>query len=233
MKLVDIEAICEIAGGRGIRVAVDNTFMTPYFQQPLALGADVVVHSTTKYLNGHSDVVGGFIATSDSDLAERVAFRQNSIGAVPSPLDCFLTLRGVKTLAIRMRQHDKSARRVASFLEEHPSVERVFYPGLRSHPQFELAKRQMSGAGGMISAVLRADIEAVSDVLARTRVFALAESLGGVESLIEHPAIMTHASVPKAVREALGIGDGLIRLSVGIEHIDDLLNDLQQALAVI
>ena len=232
LKLVDIEAICAIAHERGVMVAVDNTFMTPYFQQPLALGADVVVHSTTKYINGHSDVVGGFLATSDADLAQRLAFRQNSIGAVPGPMDCFLVLRGVKTLGVRMRQHEQSALRIARFLADHSKVSSVIYPGLESHPQHALASTQMSGFGGMITAVLDASLEETCAVLARMRVFSLAESLGGVESLIEHPAIMTHASVPVDVRAELGISDGLIRLSVGIESVDDLLQDLEDALRI-
>jgi cystathionine gamma-lyase len=233
MKLVDIEAIARLAKGRGALVVVDNTFMTPYFQSPLGLGADVVVHSTTKYINGHSDVVGGFLATNDAALAERVAFRQNSLGAVPGPMDCFLVLRGVKTLGLRMRQHEANARRIAAWLEEHPRVRRVLYPGLASHPQHALAKRQMRGFGGMISAVLDADEAGASEVLSRTRLFSLAESLGGVESLIEHPGIMTHASVPAEVRAELGISEGLVRLSVGIESCDDLVADLAQALEVL
>ena len=233
LKLVDIARICQLAHERDVRVAVDNTFMTPYFQQPLALGADIAVHSTTKYINGHSDVVGGFVATSDEDLADQIAFRQNSIGATPGPIDCFLVLRGVKTLGVRMRQHQENARAVADFLGRHGAVKRVIYPGLASHPQHELAKAQMSGFGGMITAVLDADLETTCEVLSRMSVFCLAESLGGVESLIEHPAIMTHASVPRDVREQLGIDDGLIRLSVGIESVDDLLSDLDQALSPI
>jgi cystathionine gamma-lyase len=233
LKLVDIEALCAIAHERGVRVCVDNTFMTPYFQRPLSLGADVVVHSTTKYINGHSDVVGGFLATSDAQLAEAVQFRQNSIGAVPGPFDSFLVLRGVKTLGVRMRQHQAGAMRVAEVLEGHPKVRSVSYPGLASHPQHALARRQMSGFGGMVTAVLDADLDATCEVLARTRVFQLAESLGGVESLIEHPAIMTHASVPAEVRAELGISDGLIRLSVGIEDVEDIVEDLLQALEVL
>ncbi len=230
LKLVDIAAICDRARDSGAMVAVDNTFMTPYFQQPLALGADVIVHSTTKYINGHSDVVGGFVATNDGELAERLAFRQNSIGAVPGPFDSFLVLRGVKTLGVRMRQHQQSALRIARYLEEDPRVEKVIYPGLDSHPQHDLAARQMSGFGGMITAILKANLDETCRFLSNVEVFALAESLGGVESLIEHPAIMTHASVPKPVRDELGISDGLIRLSVGIEDVGDLLADLESAL---
>jgi len=233
LKLVDIAAICELAHARGVTVAVDNTFMTPYFQQPLSLGADVVVHSTTKYINGHSDVVGGFIATNDDELASSLAFRQNSIGAVPGPFDCFLVLRGVKTLGVRMRAHEAGAKRIADWLEAHPKVARVIYPGLESHPQHRLAARQMSGFGGMITAILDTDREGTLEMLSQTSIFQLAESLGGVESLIEHPAIMTHASVPADVRAELGISDGLIRLSVGIEDVEDLIGDLEHALAAI
>lgn len=229
LKICDIKAICEMAHARGVQVVVDNTFMSPYFQNPLALGADIVVHSTTKYINGHSDVVGGVVLTSDDDLASRLRFLQNSIGAVPGPMDCWLVLRGVKTLSVRMREHARSAQRVAEFLEAHPSVEKVIYPGLASHPQHELAKRQMSGFGGMISFVVKGGLEKARRVLETVEIFALAESLGGVESLIEHPAIMTHASVPREVRESLGISDGLIRISVGIEDLDDLLQDLARA----
>lgn len=231
LKLLDIRALAAIARARGILVVVDNTFMSPIFQRPLDLGADLVVHSTTKFINGHSDVVGGVVVTRDDSLNERLRFLQNSIGAVPGPMDCFLTLRGVKTLGIRMRQHEANARRVVDFLVEHPGVESVLWPGHPSHPQHDLAKAQMSGFGGMITFVLSGGLEAARRVLERTRIFALAESLGGVESLIEHPAIMTHASVPADVRQTLGISDGLIRLSVGIEDIADLLEDLEQAMA--
>ena len=229
MKVVDLEAISAVAKARGIRVFTDNTFATPVFQRPLSLGADVVVHSTTKFLNGHSDVVGGFACTNDPELAEQLAFLQNSIGAVPGPWDCWLVLRGTKTLPLRMKQHDQSGRIIAQFLESHPAVERVYYPGLPSHPQHELAKRQMSGFGGMISFVVKGGLPRASAFLKNLKIFALAESLGGVESLAEHPAIMTHASVPADLRAELGIDDGLIRLSVGIESTDDLLGDLQEA----
>ncbi|MEC9465000.1 MAG: cystathionine gamma-synthase [Myxococcota bacterium] len=229
MKVVDLEAISAVAKSRGIRVFSDNTFATPVFQKPLSLGADVVVHSTTKFLNGHSDVVGGFACTNDPELAEKLAFLQNSIGAVPGPWDCWLVLRGTKTLPLRMKQHDQSGRIIAQFLESHPAVERVYYPGLPSHPQHELAKRQMSGFGGMISFVVKGGLPRASAFLKSLKIFALAESLGGVESLAEHPAIMTHASVPADLRAELGIDDGLIRLSVGIESTDDLLGDLQEA----
>jgi cystathionine gamma-lyase len=230
LKICDIEKICEIAHARGIPVVVDNTFMSPYFQNPLALGADMVVHSTTKFINGHSDVVGGVVVTNDSDTAERLHFMQNSIGAVPGPMDCWLVLRGLKTLHVRMRQHQANAERIAAFLDAHDAIERVIYPGLESHPQYEIAQRQMSGPGGMITFFVKDGLEKARTLLESVEVFALAESLGGVESLIEHPAIMTHASVPKEVRAELGITDGLIRLSVGIEDGDDLLADLERAL---
>jgi len=231
MKLVDIAAVADIARAAGVRVAVDNTFMTPVFQRPLELGADIVVHSMTKYLNGHSDVVAGIVVTSDPEIDASIRFVQNSTGGVPGPVDSFLVLRGLKTLGVRMRAHATAAQRVAEFLDAHPAVERVLYPGLPSHPQHALAARQMSGFGGMITCVLRGGLEPSRRFLERTRLFALAESLGGVESLIEHPAIMTHASVPADVRAALGISDGLVRLSVGIEDTDDLLDDLRAALA--
>lgn len=231
LKLADIAAIAAITKPRNILLAVDNTFMTPVFQRPLALGADLVVHSTTKYVGGHSDVVGGAIVMASADLHARLYFLQNSCGAVPSPHDCYLTLRGLKTLPLRMAKHDENARRVAAWLEAHPKVERVIYPGLDSHPQHALAKQQCSGYGGMISFDLRGDLAAARRFLEAVRVFTLAESLGGVESLIEHPAIMTHASVPAETRAKLGIADGFVRVSCGIEHVDDLLADLDQALA--
>jgi cystathionine gamma-lyase len=207
----------------------DNTFATPVFQQPLGLGCDVVVHSTTKYLNGHSDVIGGFSCTNNAELAERITYRQNAIGAVPGPWDSWLVLRGTKTLPLRMRQHDANGRQIAAFLSEHKQVEKVFYPGLESHPQHDIAKKQMSAFGGMISFELQGGLEKVRHFLKATKIFALAESLGGVESLIEHPAIMTHASVPAEIRAQLGISDGLIRLSVGIEDSEDLQADLDRA----
>jgi len=230
LKLADIEAIAARCRDHGLLLAVDNTFSTPIYQRPLALGADIVVHSTTKYLNGHSDVVGGAIVVDDPALHAQLAYLQNAVGAVPGPLDCFLTLRGLKTLHVRMARHSDNALRIARTLEAHPAVERVLYPGLPSHPQHALAASQMGGFGGMITLVLRGGLEAAKAMLSRTRLFACAESLGGVESLIEHPAIMTHASVPAAHREALGIGDGLVRLSVGIEDVDDLERDLLAAL---
>jgi len=226
LKLFDIAAIAERTRAMGIWLAVDNTFATPVAQRPLALGADLVVHSTTKYLNGHSDVVGGAICTSDDALHERLRYLQNAVGAVPGPLDSFMVLRGLKTLHIRMERHSANAQYIAEMLERHPAVEKVIYPGLASFPQRELAQRQMAMMGGMITVVLKGGLEAASRLLARTRLFACAESLGGVESLIEHPAIMTHASVPPENRAALGIADGLVRLSVGIEDVADLERDL-------
>ncbi|MGM0558782.1 MAG: cystathionine gamma-synthase [Myxococcota bacterium] len=230
LKICDIEQICALAHDRDITVAVDNTFMSPYFQTPLDLGADLVVHSTTKFINGHSDVVGGAVVTNNDDFADQLHFLQNSIGAVPGPMDCWLVLRGLKTLHVRMRQHEENARRIAAWLEDHDAVERVLYPGLESHPQYDIAVEQMKGAGGMITFYLKDGLEKARDMLESVEIFALAESLGGVESLIEHPAIMTHASVPEAVRADLGISDGLVRLSVGIEDGDDLLADLERAL---
>lgn len=230
LKLGDIRAIADLCQARDVLLAVDNTFMTPVFQRPLELGADLVVHSTTKYVGGHSDVVGGAVATRSAELHERLHFLQNSCGAVPGPQDCYLTLRGIKTLPLRMERHAQNAQRVAEFLEGHAKVRQVLYPGLASHPQHDLARRQMTGFGGMISFYIDGDLDAARRFLEAVRVFTLAESLGGVESLIEHPAIMTHASVPKANREKLGIADGFIRISVGIEHADDLLADLANAL---
>lgn len=231
LKISDIKSICEIAHERNIPVVVDNTFMSPYFQNPLRLGADMVVHSTTKFVNGHSDVVGGMVVTNSDEIAEELRFLQNSIGAIPGPMDCWLVMRGVKTLGLRMRQHESNAKALAKYLEGHSAIAEVIYPGLESHPQYELAKAQMSGSGGMITFVLKDGLDAARRLLERVKVFSLAESLGGVESLIEHPAIMTHASVPPEVRAELGISDGLVRLSVGIEDERDLLNDLEAALA--
>lgn len=227
MALADIAAIAELAQPQGINVVVDNTFASPALQQPLTLGASLVVHSTTKYLGGHSDVVGGAIMTRDEALFRQLKFLQNAAGAVPGPMDCFLVLRGVKTLALRMERHSANGLKVAQFLEGHAAVERVFYPGLASHPQHELAAHQMCGFGGMLSVVLRGGAEAGKQFASRTRLFALAESLGGVESLIEHPYSMTHASTAAS---EIAVDPGLVRLSVGIEHIDDLLADLEQAL---
>lgn len=230
LKISDIRALCDIAHGQDVPVCVDNTFMSPFFQNPLTLGADLVVHSTTKFINGHSDVVGGIVATNHASWAEKLHFLQNSIGAVPGPMDCWLTLRGIKTLGVRMRQHEASAKVIAPWLEQHAAVERVVYPGLESHPQHAIAREQMSGYGGMITFFLRGGLDAARNMLESVKIFALAESLGGVESLIEHPAIMTHASVPADVRAQLGISDALVRLSVGIEDTEDLLADLDQAL---
>lgn len=229
LKLIDIKAVSAIAKDHGIISVVDNTFMSPYFQRPLELGADITYHSTTKFVNGHSDVIGGAVITNRTDLAERLYFLQKSMGAIASPFDSFLCMRSLKTLAIRMQAHDKNGRAIAEFLEKHQKVEKVIYPGLKSHPQHELAKRQMSGFGGMITFYIKGGLPAARKFLESVQVFSLAESLGGVESLIEHPAIMTHASVPAENRKALGIDDGLIRLSVGIESIDDLMRDLKQA----
>jgi len=231
LKLCDIAATAQVCRDAGLMLVVDNTFMTPFNQQPLELGADIVCHSTTKYLNGHSDVVGGCVVTSNDELHEKLAFLQNSVGAVPSPVDSFLVLRGTKTLHVRMQRHEENARALAEWLEGHEQVARVIYPGLPSHPQHELAKRQQKGFGGMISFDLAGDLEAARRFLSACRIFACAESLGGVESLVEHPAIMTHASVPPERRRALGIADGFIRLSVGIEDLDDLRADLEGAFA--
>jgi cystathionine gamma-lyase len=232
LKVIDIGAVAKIARakGSGIVVGVDNTFATPYLQNPLALGADLVHHSSTKYLGGHSDVVGGALVTSSDDLATRLRFLQNAVGAVPGAMDCFMLLRSTKTLHVRIDRHCENAMKVARFLEGHGAVERVTYPGLPSHPQHALAKRQMRGFGGMVTCVVRGGLDAARRMLERVRIFSLAESLGGVESLIEHPAIMTHASVPPENRAALGISDGLVRLSVGIEDAEDLIEDLRNAL---
>ena len=227
LNIVDIASACEAAHAVGALVVVDNTFATPYLQQPLALGADVVLHSTTKYLGGHSDVVGGFLATNDDDVAEQLAFLQKSLGAVPGPFDAWLVLRGVKTLAVRMDRHCANAAAVAAYLERHPRVAKVLYPGLPSHPGHAVAARQMKNFGGMVSFLLATEQEAV-DVVARTKVWTLAESLGGVESLIEHPARMTHASTADA---PFAVAPTLVRLSVGIEAADDLVDDLEAALA--
>ncbi len=229
MRICDIAAISEIAKEANIRVVVDNTFLSPYFQKPLHLGATAVVHSSTKYLNGHSDSVGGAVMLSDEDLYRKLKFNQNALGAILSPFDSFLVLRGTKTLAVRMREHERNALTLADYLEKHPKVRRVHYPGLKSHPQHMLASRQAAGYGGMLSFEMKGGLGEVERFLESLSVFALAESLGGVESLIEHPALMTHASVPKEIREQVGLTDSLIRVSVGIEHIDDLIADLDQA----
>jgi len=230
LRLVDIRAIAEIAHRRNLLVVVDNTFASPYFQQPLKLGADIVVHSTTKHINGHSDVIGGALVLNNEEVYEAIKFYQNAAGGVPSPFDSWLTLRGIKNLAVRMRQHEENARTVARFLGEHPRVEKVYYPGLLSHPDYELAKRQMSGFGGMVSFQFKGTYADVAQLVRRFHVFVLAESLGGVESLVCHPASMTHGSIPKDIRESHGLTDTLLRLSVGIEDIEDIIGDLEQAL---
>jgi cystathionine gamma-lyase len=233
LKITDIKKVCEIANKYSVKVYVDNTFMSPYFQNPLALGADVVMHSMTKYINGHSDVIGGCMMTNNKKIYNSVWILQNSIGPSSSPFDSWLVLRGIKTLAIRMEAHQKNALKMAKWLENHEKVESVIYPGLKSHPQHKIAKKQMSGYGGMITFFLRGGLKESKKFLENVSLFALAESLGGVESLIEHPAIMTHASIPNKVREKLGIRDNLIRLSVGIEDCDDLISDLKKAFSYI
>ncbi|MDB5078068.1 MAG: cystathionine gamma-synthase [Chloroflexi bacterium] len=230
MKVVDIAAVADATHQAGAKLVVDNTFMSPYLQQPLSLGADVVVHSSTKYLGGHSDVVGGAILLNDDELASQLRFLENATGTVPGPLDCWLVLRGVKTLAVRMRAHEANALHIAECLERHPRVLQVNYPGLASHPDHAIAQRQQNGFGGMLSFVIDGGLESARHALERMKLFTLAESLGGVESLAEHPATMTHSSMPIARREALGVSDGLIRLSVGIEDLEDLLHDLKHAL---
>jgi cystathionine gamma-lyase len=233
LKIVDLEAVAAIARKRKLISVCDNTFASPWIQRPLEYGFDLVVHSTTKYLNGHSDVIGGavVIRKDDEELRDKLSFLQNAVGGVPSPFDAFLTLRGIKTLAVRMERHCTNALSIASYLEKHPKIARVIYPGLASHPQHKLAARQMSARyGGMVTAVLKGGLGTSRRFLERCKLFTLAESLGGVESLIEHPAIMTHASLPEDVRAGLGIDDGLVRLSVGIESVDDLLAELKYAL---
>ena len=231
MKLADIAALSKIAKAHNLLLVVDNTFATPWSQQPLSHGADIVMHSATKYLNGHSDIIGGVLVAKDADLATRIKFLQNSVGGVMGPFDAFLANRGLKTLGLRMKAHNENALAVARWLESRAGVERVIYPGLESHPQHELARRQMNGAfGGMVTVLIDGDLARTKQVLERVEVFTLAESLGGVESLVNHPAIMTHASVPKEVREAGGVTDNLIRLSVGVEDINDLIADLDRAL---
>ena len=233
LKIVDLEKISAFAKKHNLISVCDNTFCSSYVQKPLNLGFDVVLHSATKYLNGHSDVIGGLVVSSQErqDLAEQLAFLSNSIGSIMSPFDSFLVLRSLKTLAVRMEKHCENAFEIASFLEEHEAIEKIYYPGLSNHPNHEIAKKQMDGFGGMITVVLKGGLKTATTFLERTKIFALAESLGGVESLIEHPAIMTHASVPAEVRKDLGIEDGLVRLSVGIESVEDLLDDLNQALS--
>ncbi|HTL00461.1 MAG TPA: PLP-dependent aspartate aminotransferase family protein [Pseudomonadales bacterium] len=232
-KVVDSATAAEVAHASGALLAVDNTFMSPYFQRPIALGADLVMHSTTKYINGHSDLVGGVLITNDEGLAERLKFLSNAIGGIQSTFDAYMCLRSLKTLAVRMKAHESNALAVARFLESHPKIASVAFTGLPSHPQHALANRQMTGHGGMLTCNVAGDLDATRRFLSSVRVFALAESLGGVESLIEHPAIMTHASLPANVREQLGIGDNLVRLSIGIEAEADLLRDLDRALAAV
>jgi cystathionine gamma-lyase len=231
LKIVDFRAIAEIAAGKDILLVCDNTFATPYLQRPLELGCDIVMHSATKFLNGHSDMVGGIAVTADAELAERLAYLQNSIGAVAGPFDSFLALRGLKTLDVRMERHCRSAAAIAAWLAGDSRVDRVLYPGLESHPQHELAKAQMSDFGGIVTFYIKGELAEARRFLESCEVFALAESLGGVESLVDHPGIMTHASVPEKERAALGISDQLIRLSVGIEDLDDLIADLDRALS--
>ncbi len=229
LKLVDIKKIATEAKKHGILVAVDNTFMSPYFQRPIELGADIVVHSATKYIGGHSDVIGGIAVTNRPEIAEKLGFLSNSMGGIQGAFDAFMCLRSLKTLPLRMKAHESNAMAIAKYLEKHPKVQKVVYPGLESHPQHKLAKEQMLGMGGMITFYVKGGMDEARRFLENVRVFALAESLGGVESLVEHPAIMTHASVPPENRKALGIDDTLIRLSVGVEDIEDLLNDLKSA----
>jgi cystathionine gamma-lyase len=234
LRLADLRAIADLCRARGVITVADNTFASPWVQRPLELGFDIVVHSTTKYLNGHSDVIGGIAIVGDNAaLRERLGFLQNAVGAIAGPFDSFLALRGVKTLALRMQRHCENALSLASWLHEQPQVARVHYPGLPSHPQHALARRQMHGFGGMISLDLKTDLAGAKRFLETVKIFSLAESLGGVESLIEHPAIMTHATIPAETRAALGIGDALVRLSVGVEDLEDLREDLRRALAVI
>ena len=230
LKLVDLAMVAEVARAKGILAVADNTFASPWVQRPLEHGFDIVVHSATKYLNGHSDLIGGVAVTSSKEIGEKLTFLQNAIGSVPSAFDCFLVTRGLKTLALRMQRHCENALAIAQWLEGHAKIERVFYPGLKSHPQRALAKRQMAAGGGMVSAIVKGGEKAALRFLERCEIFTLAESLGGVESLIEHPAIMTHASVPAEVRGEIGISDALVRLSVGIEDVEDLIADLEQAL---
>jgi cystathionine gamma-lyase len=230
LKILDIQELTGIAKKRKALSVVDNTFASSYFQRPLSLGADIVMHSVTKYMNGHSDVVGGIAITSSDELAKDLAFYQNAAGAVPAPMDCFLVMRGIKTLPVRMMKHAENAMEVARFLEVHPKIHKVIYPGLESHPQHKIAKKQMSGYSGMVTFFMEGGLREASEFLQKLRVFTLAESLGGVESLVDHPAIMTHASIPSDVRKSLGIDDNLVRLSIGLEHVNDLKNDLLEAL---
>jgi len=231
LKIIDIQAVAKIAHADKVLFAVDNTFATPYLQKPLELGADIVSHSSTKYLGGHSDLIGGALVVNDKELSDKLHFIQKAVGAVPSPLECFMVLRSTKTLHLRMDAHCKNARQIADFLKQHSAIEQVMYPGLPTDPGHEVAKRQMKDFGGMVSFVIKGGLEKSRKMLERVKIFSLAESLGGVESLVDHPAIMSHASIPKKMREAMGISDGLIRLSVGIEDSTDLVEDLKQALS--
>lgn len=227
LKICDIKAIAEIAKKHGVLSIVDNTFATPYFQKPLELGIDVVLHSTTKYIGGHSDIIGGAVISNDEELMKKLDYNRNAMGINPSPFDCWLVSRGVKTLAVRMDRHEENAIKVAEYFDKHPKVKKVYFPGLPSHENHDVAKKQMSGFGGMVSAEFNMSLEEAMKVISSFKVISLAESLGGIESLVDHPASMTHASIPKEEREKLGLGDGLIRFSIGIEDIDDLLNDLE------
>lgn len=229
LAITDIAEVANLCRAKNLILSVDNTFMSPYFQNPLVLGADIVVHSATKYLGGHSDLIGGILIFNSDEFYERLKFIQNAIGAILSPFDCWLLLRSIKTLAVRMERHNQNAMKIAEYLQSHPMVKKVFYPGLESHPQHLVAKKQMRGFGGMVSFEVK-DFETAKNVLYKFKIFTLAESLGGVESLVCHPATMTHASIPKEIREKNGLTDGLIRLSVGIEDLEDLINDLEQAL---
>lgn len=230
LKVVDLREVADFAKRNGLIAVCDNTFCSPYVQKPLDMGFDIVVHSATKYLNGHSDVIGGIAVSSDQSISDQLTYLANATGSVMSPFDSFLVLRSLKTLAVRMERHCANAMQIADFLEKHEAIEKIYYPGLESHPQHDIAAKQMSSFGGMISVVLKGGLESAISFLERTKLFTLAESLGGVESLIEHPAIMTHASIPKSIRDEIGIVDGLVRLSVGIETLEDLINDLDTAL---
>jgi len=230
LNIIDIEMVVDVAKKHNLMTVIDNTFATPYFLRPIEYGIDLVVHSTTKYLNGHCDVVGGAVVTTTDELTERVQFFLNALGSCASPFDCWLVLRGIETLAVRMRQHEKNAIKIADYLNKHPAVKRVFYPGLESHPGHDIARRQMKGFGGIVSLELKGGVGVVNSLLKKTRIFALAESLGGATSLIEHPATMSHAAMPKDFKNAVGITEDLVRLSIGLEDIDDLIEDLEQAL---
>ena len=233
LKIVDLEYISKVAKKYNIITVADNTFCSPYIQRPIELGFDIVVHSATKFLNGHSDMVGGIVVCSSKEHAEEIAYLQNSVGAVQGPFDAFFALRGLKTLSLRMERHCSNALKIAEFLEQNSVISKVYYPGLKNHEGYEVAKKQMNGFGGIVTCVLSGGLDKARRFLETCQIFQLAESLGGVESLIEHPAIMTHAAVPQEVRRDLGIEDGLIRLSVGVEHIDDLINDLERAIVAV